>query len=52
MPIIRRPATCLDIERGMSIQPNNRGDALVGGEAAVACWRLRPQSTTTQQIAL
>jgi hypothetical protein len=39
MPIIWRPATCLDIEPGISIQPNNRGDALVGGEAAVACWR-------------
>jgi hypothetical protein len=39
MPITWRPAAWTDIEPSLSIQPRNRGDALVGAEAALDCWR-------------
>ena len=39
MPITWRPATWSDIEPSLSIQIKNRGDALVGVEAALDAWR-------------
>ena len=39
MPITWRLATLNDIERGLSIQPKYRGDALVGVQAAVGAWK-------------
>lgn len=39
MAITWRPATCIDIEPGLRIQLKNRGDALVGSEAAVESWK-------------
>jgi hypothetical protein len=39
MPITWRPATWVDIKPGLSIQPKNRGEALVGAEAAIDAWR-------------
>jgi hypothetical protein len=39
MPITWRPATWSDIEVGLSLQPRNRGNALVGPEAAIECWK-------------
>jgi hypothetical protein len=39
MSITWRPATWNDIEPGLSIQANNRCDALVGAKAGIAAWR-------------
>lgn len=39
MAITWRPATCIDIDPGLRIQLKNRGDALVGSEAAVESWK-------------
>jgi hypothetical protein len=39
MPITWRPATWSDIEYGLSVQPRKWGNALVGPEAAIECWK-------------
>ncbi|HEY1902783.1 MAG TPA: hypothetical protein VGG56_10150 [Terracidiphilus sp.] len=39
MPITWRPAIWSDIGEGLSIQPNKWGDALVGAERAIKCWK-------------
>jgi len=39
MSITWRAATCRDIEEALSFHVTHRGDALVGPEAALHCWR-------------
>src|SRR5438270_6541038 len=39
MAITWRPASCMDIEPSLLIQPKTRGDALVDAGAAVDSWR-------------
>ena len=39
MSITWRPATVMELEEGLRIQPRSRGDALVGEAAAAESWR-------------
>ena len=43
MPITWRPGTWIDIETMLSIESNNRGDALIGVKAAIDSWRIVAQ---------